>query len=90
MDQRLYEVDGVRKFGSSAFGDAAIQAAIDSTLKSVDPDVKALIFDMGVDGEGVRAVAAFQTGKGFSIGVIGELDRSKDWRLGVRLTKVWK
>lgn len=90
MDQRLYEVDGVRRFGSSKFGDAAVQRAIDKALVGVDSDVKAVIFDMGVDGEGVRAVAAYQTGNGFSVGVIGELDRNKDWRVGVQLKKVWR
>jgi len=90
MDQRLYEVDGVRRFGSLKFGDAQIQSAIDNALAGVDPDAKAVIFDVGVDGEGVRAVAAYQTGNGFSVGVIGEVDRTRDWRVGVRLTKVWK
>lgn len=90
MDRRLYEVNGVRRFGNSKFGDASIQASIDAMLANVDPKAKAVIFDMGVDGEGVEAVAAYQTGNGFSVGVIGKLDRDKDWRVGVRLTKVWK
>ena len=90
MNPGLYEVDGVRRFGSDSFGDAQIQKAIDSALSRVDPDAKAVIFDVDLDGDGVRAVAAFQTGKGFSIGVIGEIDQYKNKSLGVRLTKVWK
>jgi len=85
MDARLWE----DSFGVRRFNDAAIQRAVDSTLASVPGDAKAVVLDVNLDGNGVRGVAAFQDGNGFSVGVIGEIDARRKWTVGVRLAKVW-
>ena len=71
------------------FSQATIQNAIDGCLSRIPSDKKALVLDVNIDGEGVRAVAAFQTGTGWELGVVGEIERDKDWMVGFRVAKVF-
>ena len=82
MDARLFELDGIRRFN-----DLAIQRAVDNALVGIDG--KAMVLDVNVDGNGVRGVFAVKLDKGWSIGLIGEVDAHKEWRVGARVSKVW-
>jgi hypothetical protein len=85
MDGRLWQdTSGIRRFS-----DKKIQAEIDAALANVPKDKTALVVEGDIDGNGVRGIAAFQMGNGWSIGVIGEIDAKKDWAAGFRVSKVW-
>ena len=71
------------------FGDAQIQKAVDDALKGVSVDKKGVVLHVDVDGEGVRAVLAARPRKNWTIGVIGEIDRNKDYKLGARVAFEW-
>jgi hypothetical protein len=93
MDDRLHRSVLPNVLGGSPvtvqrFNDAALQAQIETVLGGLKNN--SVILEVHLDNEeGLRGVAAAKLGGHWSIGLIGELDRTKRWDVGARIGFAW-
>jgi hypothetical protein len=93
MDDRLHRsvmpnVLGGAPVTVQRFNDAAVQAQIESVLGGLKSN--SAIVKVHLDNEdGLRGVAAAKIGGHWSVGLVGELDRSKRWDVGAYVGFEW-
>jgi hypothetical protein len=93
MDNRLHRVvmpggAGGAPVTVQRFNDTQTQAAVEAALANLKAN--SAILDVRINNEdGVRGVVAAKLGGRWSVGLIGELDRQKDWAAGVRVGFSW-